>query len=1063
MDAQDFWYSSGAAGGGGGDQGEDIGNSLRFGGAESLRRTFTQTGNRRRFTISCWVKFPALGNFKLLNIGTDGNNCNTWLFQNADGQQAYEEVNGGSHTTFGLSTARFRDPTAWYHLVFVADTANATANERIRIFVNGEIVDMVQQAGTWPVNQNYDFDFNTNVIHSIGAYTGGTAFGQAYLAQYYFVDGQALQPTSFGRQNAEGVWVPITPDLDPVQIWSNDLTSAAGFNAGNPATLAFDGVDNTFAECPLGNNSMTWTPTGGFDFTGNLLVRTLRNGNRARLNGGAWVNLTANANTTIATGGGTVTTLEIEQTLGATGACSLATIFASGARVDDTNGDYGVNGFHLDFSDPTFIGRDSSGNGNNFTNHGFNFDTVGVFSNQTTATPGGFRASDPATRMFDGNLSTRALADQSDAIITFEPNPALAFTNGVHMNVNHTTASPGEFRVTVDGTTGAWTTFPNPNNSTAGLVNTVATGAGSLERIEVRRTDDQLPAVIAIGLNGTAAANILVDNTGEDYDHMTDSPTQNFATGNPLQSVNGGSEFNGLRDANLVSTGFNSSALPPSFSTIKIEAGQRYYVEWQSLPGAGTSNVGVSYRRLENAEMQQWKKDGALNWFCDTRNQLTFDNTSPANNSPGNYLDGGVASFEINATVNPFTVTARLNGANAITQALDGGQDAFDADEVYFFTNTQFSTDGRLAFNFGQQPFINQPANTVPLQTQNLPTPDILNGRDHFNCSIWTGQNNERNITTGFSPGLVWIKKRSGGDARSHLLFDNVRGARNGITTDTEAAESDFSGGVTAFNNDNYTIGNSDFVNGTNANNYVGWCWRAGGAAVTNNDGSLESQVSANTDSGFSIVTYTGNGANAAATIGHGLNQAPEFMILAFRNSAGQKTVYHEALGATARLRLNEDSGLDTSTSHWNDTPPTNTVFTVGNNFNQNTVFNYVTYCWHSVPGFSSIGTYVGNGAANDNGPFVYCGFRPAWVMTRRIAGSHWSIWDSTQVPTNPVNFSLQADQTGNSNNRIDILSNGFKIRNAAQVSSTDGSEYIYCAFAENPFGGQNTAPANAR
>ena len=235
----------------------------------------------------------------------------------------------------------------------------------------------------------------------------------------------------------------------------------------------------------------------------------------------------------------------------------------------------------------------------------------------------------------------------------------------------------------------------------------------------------------------------------------------------------------------------------------------------------------------------------------------------------------------------------------------------------------------------------------------------------------------------------------------------------------------------------------------------VAWCWKAGGTAVSNTDGTITSSVSANTTAGFSIVGYTGNG-TLGATVGHGLSSAPEMLIVKNRTTTYDWAVYHKSVASDAEtdfLFLNTTAGASDDNGYWNDTAPTNSVFTIGNYGRVNTsTSNYIAYCWHSVEGYSKFGKYTGNDDAD--GPFVYTGFRPAFVMVRRITGENWAITDSARSPDNVADAYLRADEATAETTysmKMDLLSNGFKFRGTDTKSNGDDDTYIYMAFAERP------------
>ena len=352
-------------------------------------------------------------------------------------------------------------------------------------------------------------------------------------------------------------------------------------------------------------------------------------------------------------------------------------------------------------------------------------------------------------------------------------------------------------------------------------------------------------------------------------------------------------------------------------------------------------------------------------------------------------------------------------------------------------------------FNFGQRPFAyTAPSGFKALCTQNLPTPTIgatasTQAGKYFNAVIYTPTSYPA-VTTGvgFQPDFTWWKNRVRGEG--HGLFDVLRGSNLFLRSNTTAADDTQTNGWVA-NSDGWTSSSGSY---TLNEAYVAWNWKANGAGVTNTAGSITSTVSANTTSGFSVVTYTGNNANA--TIGHGLGVAPSMVILKTRNTAGSWAVYHKATGATNGLNLNLTDGIATNIGFWNNTAPTSSVFSTGSYFA--TTNTYVAYCFAEVPGFSKFGSYTGNNSTD--GPFVYCGFRPAWLLVKRTANvAGWFMVDSKRNTYNLVNNYLYANTSDAEQQYpiVDFLSNGFKVRMADTSMNAPGETYVFAAFAEFP------------
>lgn len=335
----------------------------------------------------------------------------------------------------------------------------------------------------------------------------------------------------------------------------------------------------------------------------------------------------------------------------------------------------------------------------------------------------------------------------------------------------------------------------------------------------------------------------------------------------------------------------------------------------------------------------------------------------------------------------------------------------------------------------------------------------IIKGNQYFDATLYTGNVTDRTITNaaGFPAEFVWIKDRSA--ARQNSLSDIVRGVNKEMFSDsTDADTSPATQVVTAFGPNGFSIGPNGVVNAS-GENFVAWQWRANGAGVTNTAGSITSTVSANQTSGFSIVTYTGNG--SSGTVGHGLGVAPSMIIVKNRSTTADWPVYFSGItSATEVMRLNSTTAKLTGRSEWNSTLPTSTVFSVGNDSAVNTNGNnYVAYCFAEINGYSKFGSYTGNGSTD--GPFIYTGFRPRFIITKLSSGAgNWRVRDTARDPYNVSQNILYPNLSDAEvvDNQVDILSNGFKLRNALAQENPSGGTIIYMAFAEMP-----TKYANAR
>ena len=807
--------------------------SLRFNPADSayLNRTLG-TSNRRTFTFSAWVKRSLLASDQHL-LGcidlTGGNNRQFGiLFQGGEYLNVFH-YNNGTYQYYPTA-ALYRDPSAWYHVVVGIDTTQATGSNRAKIYVNG-----VLQAtnGAVDFTQNTDLfinsGLNTGIGTQVGTGAGNSYYFGGYMAEVYFIDGQALTPSSFGEtDSATGVWKP----------------------------KAYSGT-------------------------------------------------------------------------------------------------YGTNGFYLKFADnsgttSTTLGKDSSGNSNNWTPNNFSV-TAGA-----------------------GNDS---LVDSPTAYGT-------------------DTGVGGEVR-------GNYCTL-NPNAKYSGLTLS----------------------------NGNLQVNQGVD--------------------------------------------VNSRAC---LSTISITSG-KFYMEFTcDFRGAGANNGGIGWG-LASPSIPWWQSGSA----SIGANGLGVNGNDGSLRYQGvgvvvsNYIAGTAGSVITNGDVMMLAYDADTGkvwmGKNGTWGNNGGtGNPATGANPGYtlasgtWIPGLDMGTDSgasQYTANFGQRAFAyTAPSGFKALCTTNLPTPTIgatstTQANAYFDVRTRSGTGATYSVTgLQFAPSLVWFKSRSA--AYDNNLQDIVRGTTNTLSSNQTDAEVSRAGSVTSFNSDGYTGGSFIGLNASGST-YVDWMWNAGGSNATNTSGTITSTVRANTTSGFSIVTYTGN-ATSGATVGHGLGVTPSMFIVKSRSLVESWPVYHISLGATKLVRLQAASAEETISTAWNNTAPTSTVFSLGSpsGFTNSSGATYVAYCFAPVAGYSAFGSYTGNGSAD--GPFVYLGFRPEFIMFKRTdAGSNWLIIDAARSPYNQTNEVLlpnssSAESTGAGYGAYDFLSNGFKPRNVvANETNVSGGTYIYAAFAEAPF-----------
>jgi hypothetical protein len=525
------------------------------------------------------------------------------------------------------------------------------------------------------------------------------------------------------------------------------------------------------------------------------------------------------------------------------------------------------------------------------------------------------------------------------------------------------------------------------------------------------------------------------DSTATTYDIMTDVPTltdadtANFCVMNPL--VPNGTMTNGnLQVASSTSNGYASLA------SISVSENGNWYCEvTPTSKSAGDYHLGVfGYTTVHTPYNPRLLYVGSGAAYNDGTSVGTW----------ASYTTNDIIGIAYNSS----TKTAYFYKNNS----LQGSMTTTATENMYFGTVGDSSgTSQNYAFNFGQRPFAyTPPAGYLKLNTFNLPDSSIVDGSEYFVPVTYTGNGGTKVVTTGFQPDLVWMKNR--GDAQDNTLMDSVRAGDGILISNWDGAET-FPGDIAiAYNSDDFTLTGANARTNTNLNTYVAWNWKAGGTAVSNTDGTITSSVSANTTAGFSVVTYTGTG--AIATIGHGLGVAPKMVIVKDRAVVGDWWTWHTSIGIDEYIRLNLTAVVGSSATLWNNTLPTSSVFSVGVNVANTNTETYVAYCFAEVEGYSKIGSYTGNGSTD--GPFIYTGFKPAWIMLRDSTNvQNWIVLDTARNTYNaPASYLLpnSSGAEGTLDPGVDVLSNGFKMRTANSGWNTSSAVMIYMAFAENPF-----------
>lgn len=561
-------------------------------------------------------------------------------------------------------------------------------------------------------------------------------------------------------------------------------------------------------------------------------------------------------------------------------------------------------------------------------------------------------------------------------------------------------------------------------------------------------------------VNGADSSDLGADQVGSNdwtsnnlatTDQMPDTPSLNHWTLNPLDS--GSTLANGnLQNKGGSSTNTHAPAFPKT---------GKWYVEIDCID-INTGTAGAHFFGICDASVPysaNFTTHAATSAGQQRGGQLKKDNSNTSSGTAVN--DGDVIALAFDA--DNLTLDLYVNNSAS------GSQITGLTDVQYKLWIQDGGTVTNMQFNFAEASFeYTPPTGFKALSTANLVTPSITDGSAYFNPVLFTGNSGTAFSVTGvgFQPDFVWGKPRSYAD--NHRLMDVVRGSTKQLISNATNAEFTQAQGITSFDSDGFTVGTHNGLN-TGTNTYVGWCWLADNTTGSSNtDGSINTTAtSVNTTAGFSISKYDGSGSNA--TVGHGLGIAPKMVIVKEMTDSRSWVVYHEGIGDAAKVfYLNQTAAAGTDATVWNSTAPTSTVFSVGTANGSNGSGNtYIAYAFAEIPGYSSIGSYTGNGSATD-GPFVYTGFKPAFVMFKvsSNAPTGWAIIDNKRSnPFNPTDGLLQPDQSGaeGTTDKWDILSNGFKVRTTWPAVNGNGYTVTYMAFAEHPFGGDGVAPATAR
>ena len=539
-------------------------------------------------------------------------------------------------------------------------------------------------------------------------------------------------------------------------------------------------------------------------------------------------------------------------------------------------------------------------------------------------------------------------------------------------------------------------------------------------------------------------------------DRMLDTPTNNFCVLSPIDKFGSGLT---LSDGNLRAVPA-ASAYGNNHGTFYIDSG-KWVFECKH-----TSVFGEACGWSPSGELTSGSSDRGYFMFVDGR---AYDNTTNTGTKGASLAAGDFRYVFYDADAQAMWFAhVDVSSSNALVYDNSATKAEIEAGTTTnaVFTNIPagfwapgiwMDTSGVIEVNFGQSAFATTsdlPSGFNTLSAANLSDPTISDPSLYFQTTLYTGNTSTQSINQSgnstFQPDWAWIKAR--GQAYDHALYDAVRGATKEIKSNATDTEATITNGLTAFESDGFALGDRLGVN-QSSQNYVAWQWKANGSGSSNTDGSVTSTVSANTTAGFSICKFNPGG-NVNMTFGHGLGVAPRLVIVKNLEDATNWQVLHLDQGVGNKIFLNATNAAASDANMWQNTAPTSTVVSMGTA--QTTNEDVIAYCFAEIPSYSKISSYVGNGLTD--GPFVATNFKPAWLLIKRATSGtgNWDIFDNQRDPINPADAVLDADANSAeatfSTIKIDLLSNGFKIRGTQSNINASGSTYIYMAFAETPF-----------
>ena len=1036
---------------------------------EVLTRTPTSVGNRKKFTWAGWIKRNDIdgsgGNSYqgIFAVGTVDGSEDTFMFSS---DQIRLRCESGSDIT---TSEQYRDPGNWMHVMMVVDTTLYDPDRRCIFYVNGVKSDVMSDEND--ITQNADLRINSAAKHYIGEFPRINNHLDGQIYDVFLVDGQALTPDVFGFYKdgdgyqssgtakatdfRPGQWMPHAPSKI-----KKDINRRGGFGV-NGFYLPMNDSSNPGADFHTTPNSIIKLkgedlpqPRNGAPTTSDSYVSQLRSDPFAAnillavpgITGGQGSGYGDYSADIKGSGTNKTITANNNATVSAT-----ASYYGSAMAFDGTTDAFQ---YTVPNSDALFLQNTS------FTMECWVYPNTSFTDDRYLISLGNGSSSNSNGCYYLRIYDTYYQGIMVNSNNQYATTSANAYKSGQWTHVAYV-RDGNEQRLYINGVCEAVTThsiLPNVNNSS---ILYIGSSYGLNNSINAQIQDVRIYDNVAKYKGGFDVPKPYDPDGIEEFRTVADTCKNNFVTWNPLDKTSGGTLSNG----NLTFAG--GSGHHGSSGSIPFKTGKWYCELRADDAPASNSYIGIMDTRssgpafsFENFYAYQYNSGNKYGGENGTYSETSYGSAASSGDIIGVAvdMDNKKIFFSLNGTwQNSSDPAAGTNQAFTIVTTQE---------EQYVLWSNTNAAHTRSA-NFGQNPsFSGQetagtftdgngkglfkyavPSGFLALCEDNLPAPAIADPGDQFKCVFYEGNGSALSVNgVGFQPDFVWIKSRT--SSHGHGVFDVIRGIERLDTTSTQEGRTNE--GNIVISSDGFDITSSHPTINNSGSDMVTWCWKAGGAPVSNGDGSITTQVSANQTSGFSIVT--GTMTSGTDTLGHGLGKAPRMIITKQTNGTTGWYTYVKDLGDDRTLRLDQDSA-SSSFSHW-VTHPTTSVFSMGSGFGSGE--EYVAYCFAEIDGFSKIGLYKGNNAAD--GTFVYCGFKPAWVLIKNADqnGTYWTLFDSSRKSTNPVNHTLNPDRdatevTNGGNGEIDLVSNGFKCRNTDGGINGNNINYVYLAFAESP------------